>query len=210
MEMASHSFSCAKTTSLSPALFAAKSTIAAHKSVNFLGYNCLPRNLKCNVKQLKNFGAIRASNSESSATTDGSVTWLLQPIGDGDSRHIGYKVARPGAFEIASDVVTVGRVREKADLVIPVPTVSGLHARIQKTEENLLITDLDSTNGTFIDEKRLQPGIAYDASPGNLITFGDTNLAIFRVYKLEKEDNTTEPENSGAKAAEDEPNQAAT
>lgn len=51
-------------------------------------------------------------------------------------------------------------------------TVSGLHARIQKTEENLLITDLDSTNGTFINEKKLLPGVVSPASPGNLITFG--------------------------------------
>ncbi|PIN03927.1 Zeaxanthin epoxidase [Handroanthus impetiginosus] len=82
----------------------------------------------------------------------------------------------PGAFEIASDVVTVGRVREKADIVIPVPTVSALHARIQKTEESLLITDLDSTNGTFIGEKRLMPGVASAASPGNLVTFGMNSL----------------------------------
>lgn len=47
-----------------------------------------------------------------------------------------------------------------------------MHARIQKTEESLLITDLDSTNGTFIDEIRLQPGVVAAASPGNLITFG--------------------------------------
>lgn len=50
--------------------------------------------------------------------------------------------------------------------------VSALHAQIQKTEKNLLITDLDSTNGTFIDERRLQPGVVATASPGNLIAFG--------------------------------------
>ncbi|KAK4268635.1 hypothetical protein QN277_025255 [Acacia crassicarpa] len=42
--------------------------------------------------------------------------------GDGDSRHIGYKVEMPGAYEIASSDVTVERVPEKADLVIPVAT----------------------------------------------------------------------------------------
>nr|XP_007146045.1 hypothetical protein PHAVU_006G008100g [Phaseolus vulgaris]ESW18039.1 hypothetical protein PHAVU_006G008100g [Phaseolus vulgaris] len=105
--------------------------------------------------------------------------------GDGDTRHIGYKVQMPGAYEIASSEVTVGRVPDKADLVIPVATVSGVHARIKKKQGNLLVTDLDSTNGTFINDKRLRPGVAATVSPGNSITFGDTHLAMFRVSKVE-------------------------
>ncbi|CAA2956957.1 zeaxanthin epoxidase, chloroplastic [Olea europaea subsp. europaea] len=201
MEMTTQSLSYtkAKAHSPSPAFFPAKSTVFARSSVSFLGYNCLPRKLQCSARQLRNFGAISASDSETSPTNN-SVRWLLEPVGDGDSRHIGYKTALPDAFEIASNVVTVGRTAGKADIVIPVPTVSGVHARIQKTEESLLITDLDSTNGTFIDEIRLQPGVVAAASPGNLITFGDTNLAIFKVSKLE-----VEPENPSETKSEDEP-----
>ena len=51
-------------------------------------------------------------------------------------------------------------------------TVSTLHARIQKRGGNLLVTDLDSTNGTFIDEKRLRPGVASTVLPGSCVTFG--------------------------------------
>lgn len=51
-------------------------------------------------------------------------------------------------------------------------TVSARHARIKKKEDNLLVTDLDSTNGTFINEKRLRPGVVSTAPPGSLITFG--------------------------------------
>ncbi|KAL8029504.1 hypothetical protein ABFX02_14G229100 [Erythranthe guttata] len=188
-------------------------TIFAHRPLNFVGFkNCQHRKLESSERKWeyseRKFGGIiiRAAAGESgTAVVDASVRWILQPIGDGDFKHIGYKTAMPGAFEIASDVVTVGRVREKADIVISVPTVSGLHARIRKTEENLLITDLDSTNGTYIDEKRLQPGVVSAASPGNLIIFGDANLAIFRVSKLEKEEfGAEETEESGAEL-EDEP-----
>ncbi|OEL16637.1 hypothetical protein BAE44_0022345 [Dichanthelium oligosanthes] len=58
--------------------------------------------------------------------------FALSISGDGDWRHIGYKVARPGAFEIDSDAVTVGRVPDKADIVLPVATVSGTHARLEE------------------------------------------------------------------------------
>ncbi|KAI7751709.1 hypothetical protein M8C21_004347 [Ambrosia artemisiifolia] len=130
---------------------------------------------------------VRASVAGQNNATDDEYSWLLEPVGDGDSRHIGFKVALPTAFEIASNEVTVGRVAEKADIVIPVATVSGTHARFQKKDGVLLVTDLDSTNGTFIDEKRLTPGVPAIVPPGRYVTFGDTNLAIFRVSKIKNE-----------------------
>ena len=63
-------------------------------------------------------------------------------------------------------------------------TVSGLHARIQKIEGGLLVTDLDSTNGTFIDDKKLRPGVAAPISPGSCITFGNISL-LHPVYPLD-------------------------
>ncbi|KAG6631991.1 uncharacterized protein LOC122292851 isoform X1 [Carya illinoinensis] len=135
------------------------------------------------TRQQWSVGAIHASKAEN-PPTDVSERWLLVPVGDGDTRHIGYNVKMPDAFEIASGEVTVGRLPEKADVVIPVATVSGLHARIQKKQGNLLVTDLDSTNGTFIDEKRLRPGVVSTASTGSRIIFGDIHLAMFRVSKL--------------------------
>jgi cytochrome-b5 reductase len=50
--------------------------------------------------------------------------------------------------------------------------VSALHARIQNKGGNLAVTDLDSTNGTFIDKKRLPPGASVSVSPGSRIIFG--------------------------------------
>ncbi|KAI3689843.1 hypothetical protein L2E82_47813 [Cichorium intybus] len=133
----------------------------------------------------KEFGAsTRASMAGQSNAIVDEDTWLLEPVGDGDSRHIGFKVAMPSAFEITSNEVTVGRVPDKADIVIPVATVSGTHARFRKQDGALLLTDLGSTNGTFIDEKRLTPGVPSVVPPGRYVTFGDTNLAIFRVSKI--------------------------
>ncbi|KAG2481061.1 hypothetical protein PVAP13_J064901 [Panicum virgatum] len=105
--------------------------------------------------------------------------FALSISGDGDWRHIGYKVARPGAFEIASDAVTVGRVADKADIVLPIATVSGTHARLEKKDGRLLVTDLGSTNGTYINERRLNPGFAIPIDPGSLLIFGDIHLAMF-------------------------------
>lgn len=64
--------------------------------------------------------------------------------------------------------------------------VSGTHARLQKKGGDLLVTDLGSTNGTFIDEKRLTPGVPSVIPSGRYVTFGpifipsSTITCIFR------------------------------
>lgn len=62
--------------------------------------------------------------------------------------------------------------------------VSARHARIQKKAGSLVVTDLDSTNGTFINDKRLAPGVAATVSPGSYITFGKLSLALTYLTQL--------------------------
>uniref|UniRef100_A0A0E0J668 FHA domain-containing protein n=1 Tax=Oryza nivara TaxID=4536 RepID=A0A0E0J668_ORYNI len=120
-----------------------------------------------------------SSGTDSASSSATSERWVLEPAGDGDWRHIGYRVARPGGFQIASEAaVTVGRVPEQADIVLSVATVSGTHARLEKKEGSLLVTDLESTNGTYINERRLTPGFPTPIDPG------DIHLAMFRVSKM--------------------------
>jgi pSer/pThr/pTyr-binding forkhead associated (FHA) protein len=75
-------------------------------------------------------------------------------------------------------VVTVGRVPESADIVIPVATVSGVHARLEKKKDgSLVVTDMNSTNGTYINERKLVPGFPVAVNSGSLLIFGNTNLS---------------------------------
>ncbi|KAL9300194.1 putative zeaxanthin epoxidase [Arabidopsis thaliana] len=165
-------------------------------SVNCLRENEQISNISFTAKKRRSHAPVvrttRASLDENQSPTSGGERWLLKPVGDGDTRHIGYKVAMPAPFEITSGQVTIGRLPEKADVVIPVATVSGVHATINTNEKNLLVTDMNSTNGTFIEDKRLIPGVAAPAFPGTRITFGDTNLAIFRVFKLQDSEESIE------------------
>ncbi|KAF8009341.1 hypothetical protein BT93_J0363 [Corymbia citriodora subsp. variegata] len=195
----------ASSLSVSAPVLPSKASIPAHTSLLLNCSSSCPKRLqgaKIRAKhQQRILGPVHASSeAEVSSSADAvAERWLLQPVGDGDTRHIGFKVDMPGAFEIASSVVTVGRLPGKADLVIPVATVSGLHARIQKKEGSLLVTDLDSTNGTFIDDRKLRPGVAATVSPGSCVTFGDTHLAMFLVSKLQNVEASTEAEETKEK-----------
>ena len=56
---------------------------------------------------------------------------------------------RPGAIK------TVGRAT-RADFVVDAALVSRLHCRITASDENLEVVDLSSTNGTFVNDKRVK------------------------------------------------------
>lgn len=54
-------------------------------------------------------------------------------------------------------VITIGKRKEEADVVLEDMSVSRLHARIIQEKEKYYIEDLNSTNGTFKNGLRLQP-----------------------------------------------------
>ncbi|KMT05008.1 hypothetical protein BVRB_7g171680 [Beta vulgaris subsp. vulgaris] len=192
--------SCSTSTSNFPSFLQCKTSLLAYQSAKNVGFKRL------NLPLLQRKVGIVCAAEGATSPANVAQGWLLDPVGDGDWKHIGFKVAMPGAYEIfSSDELVIGRAQDKADLVIPVATVSGLHARIQNKEGNLLITDLDSTNGTYINEKRVPPGATAVAPPGSLLTFGDNHLAIFRVQKIQKTlQKETETEESEDQKVENE------
>src|SRR5437764_781399 len=59
---------------------------------------------------------------------------------------------------VHSSPFSVGR-RQDQHLCLPVATVSGRHAKIVEENERLILTDLKSTNGTFVNGKRIEGSI---------------------------------------------------
>ncbi|MGH7510201.1 MAG: FHA domain-containing protein [Gemmatimonadales bacterium] len=72
-------------------------------------------------------------------------------------------------------VVNVGR-GDYNDVVIADPSVSTMHAKLQRREAIWILTDLGSTNGTFVEGERLT-GEA-PLGPGTTLRFGDVT-ALF-------------------------------
>jgi len=72
-------------------------------------------------------------------------------------------------------VVNIGRA-DYNDLVVPDPSVSTSHAKLQRREGIWVLVDLDSTNGTFVDGERVK-GEA-PLAPGATVRFGDVQLVF--------------------------------
>ncbi len=61
------------------------------------------------------------------------------------------------AATVEKPVVTIGKKKEEADVVLGDASVSRLHARIIREGKEYYLEDLNSTNGTFKNGLRLQP-----------------------------------------------------
>ena len=60
-----------------------------------------------------------------------------------------------GTFRLTPGAVkTIGRA-PRADFILDAALVSRLHCRITATAENLAVEDLKSTNGTFVNDKKI-------------------------------------------------------
>ena len=73
--------------------------------------------------------------------------WILQRSGRGDGP-LTFRLM-PGATK------TVGRA-PRADFIVEAALVSRLHCRITAGDEELEVVDLSSTNGTFVNDKRIE------------------------------------------------------
>jgi pSer/pThr/pTyr-binding forkhead associated (FHA) protein len=65
------------------------------------------------------------------------------------------EASEPFLFRIlAGGIKTVGRA-PRADFVVDAPLVSRLHCRLTLQDDGLLVEDLESTNGTFVNGERV-------------------------------------------------------
>ena len=80
---------------------------------------------------------------------------------------------------VAASEMTVGR-KPESTIVLDYPDVSPLHARIQFDGTNYYVTDLNSTNGTFLGNVRLLPGVPQVWAPDKAVRVGQSWLRLER------------------------------
>lgn len=71
-------------------------------------------------------------------------------------------------FEITGDRTTIGRTRDN-EIVLQDPAVSSHHCELVSDRTGLVVRDLNSSNGTYVNGRRMQAGPLYD---GDAIKIG--------------------------------------
>jgi hypothetical protein len=68
--------------------------------------------------------------------------------------------------------------RQEADIDLASPTVSRRHARLELHEGRIIITDLDSTNGTRVNGVPCLPGEVFFVQADDVVELGDVKLNL--------------------------------
>jgi CheY-like chemotaxis protein len=76
------------------------------------------------------------------------------------------------AFDLGVNWTTIGRADGNAFQVLE-QSVSGRHCEVRPLGENLLVRDLLSTNGTFVEGQKITEGVV---KPGQTLRLGDVEL----------------------------------
>jgi DNA-binding response OmpR family regulator len=76
---------------------------------------------------------------------------------------------------LSEETMTIGRAVEN-DIVITSKRVSREHARVTREGQRLVLVDLGSTNGTYLNDERVLSPV--DLRDGDCVSIGDVHLAF--------------------------------
>ena len=78
--------------------------------------------------------------------------------------------------------VSMGRTPGQCGLAMPsCNRVSSRHCTLELRGRSILLTDLGSTNGTYVDSKRIQPNVPTSVASGSIVSLGNPNCS-FRIF----------------------------
>ncbi|MBT3322667.1 MAG: FHA domain-containing protein [Anaerolineae bacterium] len=86
----------------------------------------------------------------------------------------GFAIAAPSVMMEAEKVITIGR-HAKSDIFLDAPDVSRQHATLLKREQATILSDLESSNGTFVNEQLIQSAELHE---GDIIRIGEFLLTF--------------------------------
>ncbi len=98
--------------------------------------------------------------------------WILETDGGADDS---------ATFRMpAGSVKTIGRSKG-AEFILDAPLVSRLHCQLTANDDGLQVKDLDSTNGTFVNDTRIKTA---QLQAGDRLKVGRVELNVSRSSEL--------------------------
>lgn len=79
------------------------------------------------------------------------------------------------SFEVKSDKASIGRLDDN-QFSIAEPSVSSHHCEVFAKGDDIVVKDLGSTNGTFINERQMEAGKEGTLRPGQVLRLGQVEL----------------------------------
>ena len=79
---------------------------------------------------------------------------------------------------LLNDSYLIGKLKNKVDIYIDDASISRIHAKLQKEDEEYYLCDMNSTNGTFVNGRRLGIQEKVPIHVSDEITFADLGYYV--------------------------------
>ncbi len=97
-------------------------------------------------------------------------------------------------FVLDKEIINIGRTA-KNDIVIDNLAVSSLHACVHNSNDDFILEDMGSTNGTFVNDNKVD---RHTLKNSDIITVGKHQLVFFSESSTTSADAEIEPDDSEA------------
>ena len=85
----------------------------------------------------------------------------------------------PISIDVNKDEFVLGKKQDKVDYAITFNRmISRIHCKVNKTNNGFTITDLQSSNGTYVNKKRLAPNQPHTINNGDIIRMANSDFQV--------------------------------
>lgn len=113
---------------------------------------------------------------------DGATRCLTAAERGKSFRLVSLETDKYGDIVLDKEKLLVGKKKEQVDIWMKDSSISRIHARLERNQEDCFVTDLNSMNGTYVSGERLMPNEKRRLSDGDKISFAA------RHYRIEMRD----------------------
>lgn len=113
---------------------------------------------------------------EISEDNNDQTVFLGKPLPEDDPVLVSMNPNKQGNIVLDKNSLTLGKQKEQVDIFLAEPSVSRIHASIEKEADGWYVRDCDSTNGTYVAGKRLAGGGRHRLEDGEEISFAEVRF----------------------------------
>ena len=118
--------------------------------------------------------------TELQKTVYGETVALSSGVRSGPSTLVSREPGEHATIYLEQEITVVGKLVNAADAVIPIPTVSRVHARIRRADGEYYLADLNSRNGTAVNGRILKNGEEYCLQDEDEVDFAQARYIFLK------------------------------
>lgn len=110
----------------------------------------------------------------------GETTILSHEPVRGPASFVSREPGELATIYLQKDLMILGKMETASDAVIPLPTVSRLHAKVRRIGQEYFLTDLNSRNGTAVNGRMLKAEESYHLQDEDEVDFGQARYIFLK------------------------------